>query len=90
MIKAMAEVTAEVDVASSLGMIAKSRGFAKPEITAETVFHVQEGKHPVLSQINKNSFTPNHCQLDGSHIWMISGPNMGGKCHAFCLGIVTP
>ena len=54
----------------------------RPEISNERIFNVA-GRHPVIEQIlNKEkdtSFISNNCNLSDQNIWLITGPNMGGK-----------
>lgn len=64
----------------------------RPEITTDTTFHVDQGRHPVIDALNEGfhvtflgtilkvlflgSFVPNDCDLSVSRQWILSGANM--------------
>lgn len=89
-----AEVLAEVDVLAALATLAVSAGYCRPEITAEPVLDVSEGRHPVLDRLKPSGeFVPNDLKIGGADnpsgdaggqsglgiVQLITGPNMAGK-----------
>lgn len=71
---------AQIDVLLSFAICAYERGYVRPVITEATDIVIKEGKHPVIEQKLGFSFIPNDTQLDDNNaLWIITGPNMGGK-----------
>ena len=72
-----------LDVAIGFAELAHKWNYSRPEISNERIFNVVDGRHPVIEQIlNKEkdaSFISNNCNLSDQKIWLITGPNMGGK-----------
>ena len=72
-----------LDVAIGFAELAHKWNYSRPEISNECIFNVVAGRHPVIEQIlNKEkdaSFISNNCNLSDQKIWLIRGPNMGGK-----------
>ena len=75
----MAVSVAELDVASSLALLALQRGYVKPVIGNKKEFHVKGGRHPVVDTLQPNNFVCNDCDLGDKNVWIVTGPNMGGK-----------
>jgi DNA mismatch repair protein MutS len=77
-----AEVLATLDVLISLAELAVSRGYSRPELCAEPVLEIVDGRHPVLDQLlPPGTFVPNDVTLgpEQGNLWLITGPNMSGK-----------
>ena len=73
-----------LDVSISFSEIADIWDYCRPEITKENIFSVVSGRHPVVEQSLFNNsdikFVGNDCNLnDQKNLWLITGPNMGGK-----------
>ena len=73
-----------LDVSISFSEIADIWDYCRPEITKENIFSVVSGRHPVVEQSLFNNsdikFVGNNCNLnDQKNLWLITGPNMGGK-----------
>ena len=79
-LKQMAVSLAELDVSSSLALLALQRGYVKPTIANQHEFEVKGGRHPVVDMLQPNSFVCNDCDLGETNVWIVTGPNMGGKC----------
>lgn len=79
-LKKLAVALAELDVSSSLAVLAVKRGYVKPIIGNQNEFLVKGGRHPVVDMLQPNSFVCNDCDLGKKNLWIITGPNMGGKC----------
>ena len=73
-----------LDVSISFSETADIWDYCRPEITKENIFSVVSGRHPVVEQSLYNNsdikFVGNDCNLnDEKYLWLITGPNMGGK-----------
>ncbi len=88
-IKAAARALAMIDVAAGLSTLAEEQGYCRPLVDDSRMFAIVAGRHPVVEQaLRRQSMSPfiaNNCDLSPkgaeSHgaIWMLTGPNMGGK-----------
>jgi DNA mismatch repair protein MutS len=79
-IKNVSELYATVDILTGFARKAIERTYVKPVINNENVFHVINGRHPVLEEIMDNEFIPNSLSMDSSaNVFIITGPNMAGK-----------
>jgi len=87
-LKQAAEALAVLDVAAGLAMLAAERDYVRPEIDGSLQFVIEGGRHPVVEQALARDGTPfvaNNCDLsapassEGGRIWLLTGPNMGGK-----------
>ena len=76
-----ARMIARIDVLASLAEAAALNGFVKPEVVAEDVLDISEGRHPVVEQLMiTERFVPNDAVFDPEErIRIITGPNMSGK-----------
>lgn len=79
LLKRMAMSLAELDIASSLALLARYRGFVRPRVVEGTKFEVKAGRHPVVDIMQPDSFVSNDCDLTQKKVWIVTGPNMGGK-----------
>lgn len=82
-IKAALKLIDFLDVTSSLSVLAKENHWTKPILTNSSILSIDNGRHVVVEsslQQSGNNFTPNNSRIgkDGK-LWVISGPNMGGK-----------
>ncbi len=81
-LRAIADSLAELDVAAALAHLAASRNWCRPQIDASLAFAITAGRHPVVEAMvtaEAKSFVSNHCDLSGGALWLVTGPNMGGK-----------
>ena len=76
-----AGVLAQFDVLASLAEVAALGGYVRPEVVAEDVLDIQDGRHPVVEQTLKGErFVPNDTEFEeGERVRLITGPNMSGK-----------
>jgi len=82
-----AEALAVLDVSQSHQVLAADWNYVRPMMDASTGFWVEDGRHPVVEQVlkrdGKTHFVSNDCFLDSDddreRIWLLTGPNMGGK-----------
>lgn len=71
---------AHADVLMSFATCAYERGYVRPVITTDHDIVITGGKHPVVEHALGSSFIANDIQLtDEQALWIITGPNMGGK-----------
>lgn len=84
---AVGERLAAIDVLAGLAEIAQRHGYARPEILDEPILEIEQGRHPVVERmLEMGRFVPNDAVLhaearadDKARLWLITGPNMGGK-----------
>lgn len=80
---AAARAIALLDVMLSFTELAVDRNFTRPSLTTNTQFSIKNGRHLVVeSSLKKQNkdFVPNDCDLnEQGNLWLITGPNMGGK-----------
>ncbi|MBW7875709.1 MAG: DNA mismatch repair protein MutS [Candidatus Cloacimonetes bacterium] len=79
-IQTWAENFAFLDVMQSFALQARENRYCRPEFTEETIFHIHEGRHPVVETVVDN-FVANDLMLERNQdrVLLITGPNMGGK-----------
>ena len=72
---------ARIDTLYALSKLAQSPGYICPQISDDTVIHIQEGRHPVVEQSLTDNFISNDTLLDceEQHLVILTGPNMAGK-----------
>ena len=74
---------AGLDVACGLAQLAMDEDYTRPELTDDSRFIIEQGRHPVVEQHLKKEnqrFIGNDCELErGSKLWLLTGPNMAGK-----------
>jgi DNA mismatch repair protein MutS len=83
----MCTAIAELDLSTSVAVLSTDNGFASPHIVEDensSVHIVNGGRHAVVEthQLGRgNAFIVNDSELssDGELIWLLTGPNMGGK-----------
>lgn len=79
-LRKMAHALGQLDALVSFGVCAYERGYTRPQFTDSRDINIIDGKHPVIEQKLGSSFIPNNTQLtDEQSLWVITGPNMGGK-----------
>ena len=84
-----ARALAVLDVSCGLALLAESEGYCRPEVDGSTAFEIVAGRHPVVEQALRSQaadpFVANDCDLsppgedESGAIWLLTGPNMGGK-----------
>jgi len=81
-LRALADALAEIDVAAGLAHLAATRSFCRPLIDQSLAFAIAGGRHPVVETTvgaEGRSFVANDVDLTGGAVWLVTGPNMGGK-----------
>ena len=83
------ERLAVVDVIAGLAELAERHGYVEPELVETPELEIEEGRHPVVERlVEAGTFVPNDVclrahgvagQSGGGRLWLVTGPNMGGK-----------
>ncbi|MCX6064149.1 MAG: DNA mismatch repair protein MutS, partial [Chloroflexi bacterium] len=76
-----ARALAELDCLSALAEAAALGGYTRPEVLAEDVLEVRDGRHAVVENLLKGErYVPNDIIFEpGERVRVITGPNMSGK-----------
>jgi DNA mismatch repair protein MutS len=76
-----ARALAELDVLASLAEVAALGGYVLPEVVAEDILEIHEGRHPVVEHsLRGERFVTNDAIFEeGERIRILTGPNMSGK-----------
>ncbi len=77
-----AAAVAAADALCSLAAVAVQRGYCRPEITLGNEISIENGRHPVVEVMLKDSlFVPNDTRIGAAddQVSIITGPNMAGK-----------
>lgn len=83
----VADALAALDVTAALALLAVERNYVRPRIDNSLAFEIDGGRHPVVERMLEQqgqSFVANDCALSGEtdqggQLWLVTGPNMGGK-----------
>ncbi|WP_295881470.1 DNA mismatch repair protein MutS [uncultured Bartonella sp.] len=88
-IRQAAMALAVLDVSASNAYLAEEQGYCRPIVDESLDFEIVAGRHPVVEQAlrkqAKEPFVANNCDLSPKNgakygaIWLLTGPNMGGK-----------
>jgi DNA mismatch repair protein MutS len=86
-LRRIAAALAELDVILSLATLAAEDGYCRPRVDDSLAFAITAGRHPVVEKTlaeTGESFVVNDCALcdqddAAGRIWLLTGPNMGGK-----------
>ena len=77
-----AAAVAQLDVLCSFAQAALENNYVCPQMSAESIIKINEGRHPVVEKmLNGEPFVPNDTILDcaDDRCAIITGPNMAGK-----------
>ncbi len=81
-LQSSADVLAHLDVLISMAELARRQGYCRPQVVAQPVLKIVDGRHPVLDIVEpQGTFVPNDTVADceSGFILLITGPNMAGK-----------
>ncbi len=88
-IRAGAAALAVLDVSAALATLAVGERYCRPDVDGSLSLAIEGGRHPVVEQAlraaGESAFVANDCDLSPAEgnrngaIWLLTGPNMGGK-----------
>ncbi|QLQ79662.1 hypothetical protein HG537_0C03100 [Torulaspora globosa] len=82
-IRVISDALAHLDVLSSFAVLAEEKNLTCPKVDRSDKLDIIGGRHIMVEDgiMNRSleKFTENNCKLDGGKLWVITGPNMGGK-----------
>lgn len=82
-IREISDVLGYLDILSSFALLARERNLVCPVVDQSNRLEIIGGRHLVVEDAISNrsleKFTENDCRLDNGELWVVSGPNMGGK-----------
>ncbi len=72
---------AALDVLAGLAEAASRHDYVKPRLSTADELSFVEGRHPMIERLLPEPFVANDLQLGAGepHVYVITGPNMGGK-----------
>ena len=75
-----AQALANLDAILSFAQVAHENNYTCPEFNLNREIMISSGRHPIVENLVTQTFVPNHTNLtDQSALYIITGPNMGGK-----------
>jgi DNA mismatch repair protein MutS len=79
-LRALSQLCSQLDALFGLGRAARMYDFVRPIFNHVRDLHIEKGRHPVVQMMCAQQFIPNDTHLDDTAaLWIITGPNMGGK-----------
>jgi DNA mismatch repair protein MutS len=81
-IQQTAKAIANIDVFTSLALVAERNNFVRPSMNETGVVDIKDGRHPVVEKmISNDMFVANDTYLNNkdNRVSIITGPNMAGK-----------
>ena len=80
-IQDLAHILSEIDVLSSLAVVAEDNNYVRPILNTNKVIDIKDGRHPVVEKVLTNAeFVSNDVLFTKDEtVMLITGPNMAGK-----------
>ncbi|SCU87708.1 LAFA_0E08350g1_1 [Lachancea sp. 'fantastica'] len=82
-IRSAAHTLDYLDVLASFAQLALEKNLVSPQVDSSYNLTIKDGRHimveDALTTRSLEKFTPNDTDLDAGELWIITGPNMGGK-----------
>ncbi len=76
----LSSVLSEIDVLSSLALVAEENNYVRPILNEEHIIDIKEGRHPVIEKVLDGEFISNDIDFkEEDLVMLITGPNMAGK-----------
>ena len=72
-----------LDTLVSFARLTREKNLVCPKVTNKTMLNIVNGRHIMvedgLASKSLSNFVGNDCAINSSEVWVITGPNMGGK-----------
>ena len=72
-----------LDTLISFARLAREKNLVCPKVTTKPMLNIINGRHIMvedgLASKSLTNFIGNNCEINSSEVWVITGPNMGGK-----------
>lgn len=79
-LRKIAHGLSHLDALFGFAQVAYLQGYVRPSFNDERNVIIKQGRHPVVAAHLQHQFIANDTQLcDEKNLWIITGPNMGGK-----------
>lgn len=79
-LRKFAHALAHLDALLSFANVAYDYGYVRPHFNEKNEITIEQGRHPVVENAENINFIPNDTTLnEAQSLWIITGPNMGGK-----------
>ena len=79
-LQGVAQALSQLDVLCSLAHCASEYAWCCPTLNADSMTHIQQGRHPVIELSLKEPFIANDTLInEQQRLLLVTGPNMGGK-----------
>jgi len=79
-LRKLAHALAHLDALLSFSHVSYDYGYVRPTFNEKNEIRIDQGRHPIVEQTDNITFIPNDTDLsDETSMWIITGPNMGGK-----------
>ncbi len=79
-LKETATSLSEIDVLSSLAIVAEEQHLVRPTLTDKRLIDIKGGRHPVVEAVSTKEYIKNDIFMDEfTNTLLITGPNMSGK-----------
>ncbi|SCU96152.1 LANO_0E12640g1_1 [Lachancea nothofagi CBS 11611] len=82
-IRNVAHILDYLDVLTSFAKLSLEKNLVNPLVNTTANLDIKGGRHIVVEDglITRSleQFTPNSCNINAGNLWVITGPNMGGK-----------
>ncbi|MFH1643789.1 MAG: DNA mismatch repair protein MutS [bacterium] len=79
-LRQLAQALSYFDAIFGLADVAYQYSYVQPVFNSKNEIIIKNGRHPVVEQKLNSTFIPNDTNLtDKESLWILTGPNMGGK-----------
>ncbi|CUS22313.1 LAQU0S05e02564g1_1 [Lachancea quebecensis] len=82
-IRKVSQVLDYLDVLTSFAKLSVEKNLSCPTVDTSSDLDIKKGRHIVVEDglLSKSlqEFTSNDCRLQAGNLWIVTGPNMGGK-----------
>lgn len=80
LLRQTAQALAEFDAILGFAIAAYENGYCRPSFSTDRNILISKGRNPIVERVQNVKFIPNETNLsDDGSLWILTGPNMGGK-----------